>query len=499
MITEETNKCENGLEKFVVIMFFLFIFLIKFAWDGLRSLRWGKLSFYLNVGLWYLVCYLIAHHAFHLRFIESFGDPNIQEIANFFYGLGEKRNFHLILSFSGYFYLVFKGVAFKAKKKKDQAEFDALGLKTPNQERAKVLSVKEQSPKKKEVLFQGAGLTLTEIKSKKENFESIYQLPFVDVVQLKGKDGVFKALLEDEKIKKFQSYEELQDTRLGDYSFVVGAAKKDEIITQNIRSLPHMMISGSTDSGKSNFFHLTLYQILRNNPRTRLYFLDLKNGVEARPYRELPNTKVAKTEEESLLLLKEIHLEMKKRFEFLEKENIEKVHPKTNKLDLIILAIDEASVLFGKRDANSSKKEVIDEARELAEEVAKLGRAASIHMIAATQKVIKETLDTRIQENIAGRMCFRTESAINSRIVLNNDLAFNLPGVKGRGIWKVGINCKEVQVPFLDREELKARLKELKEELSCEDYQNKGVIYFKGQSSTDGKENTEATPKEFKV
>ncbi|WP_207748713.1 hypothetical protein, partial [Clostridioides difficile] len=71
--------------------------------------------------------------------------------------------------------------------------------------------------------------------------------------------------------------------------------------------------------------------------------------------------------------------------------------------------------------------ELVQEARFLTEHIAKLSRAAAIHLILATQKVTKETVDTRIQENVSGRMCFKLNTTEGSVRMLGHGKAADLP------------------------------------------------------------------------
>jgi DNA segregation ATPase FtsK/SpoIIIE-like protein len=130
-------------------------------------------------------------------------------------------------------------------------------------------------------------------------------------------------------------------------------------------------------------------------------------------------------------------------------------------MDRIVVAIDEASVLFTVEKSSRSTRATAEKARDLTDRIAKLGRAAAINIIIATQKVVKETIDTRVQTNINARMVFRVNTVASSMTVLGNKLASELPEIQGRGIWSVGSRDIEVQTPFLDIDEVAERLEVL--------------------------------------
>ena len=153
---------------------------------------------------------------------------------------------------------------------------------------------------------------------------------------------------------------------------------------------------------------------------------------------------------------------MKERFKILEDKGHKQIDPDLHKKDLILVGIDEASVLYGKRRGDKSGNDLMAQARELTDEIAKLGRAASIHLIIATQKVTNESIDTKIQENVGGRVCFRVNTLQGSSTVLGNKKAFELPDVKGRAIWASGNDFTEVQTPFVSEKLIAEEIAQIK-------------------------------------
>jgi DNA segregation ATPase FtsK/SpoIIIE-like protein len=145
-----------------------------------------------------------------------------------------------------------------------------------------------------------------------------------------------------------------------------------------------------------------------------------------------------------------------------------------HKRDLIVVGIDEASVLYGKTSLSKAKSELVAKARDLTDEIAKLARAAGIHLIIATQKAIKESLDTKTLENLTGRMVFKMSTHAGSNTALGNVKAYALPDIKGRGIWAGGNKYIEVQTPYLSEIELDEECKEIAEKMKengLENYQ----------------------------
>ncbi len=148
----------------------------------------------------------------------------------------------------------------------------------------------------------------------------------------------------------------------------------------------------------------------------------------------------------------------------MESEGVKSIDSQRDKKDIIVIAVDEASELYAKGKMNKDRANQIAKARELTEEISKLGRAASVHLILATQKVTTETIDTKIQENLGGRISFRANTLQGSLTVLGNKMAYELPDIKGRAIWANGTEFTEVQTPYLDDETLISEIEELKKE-----------------------------------
>ena len=110
--------------------------------------------------------------------------------------------------------------------------------------------------------------------------------------------------------------------------------------------------------------------------------------------------------------------EMHRRYEILEHSRHKSIDPERDELDLIVVGIDEAAALLG-RGTNET-------ARNCMGELARLARAAGIHLIAATQKHVKEAISTEILDNLTGRMTFRMISTAASNVAMGGNYAHRL-------------------------------------------------------------------------
>ncbi|MBY0315900.1 MAG: hypothetical protein K2Q26_10295 [Bdellovibrionales bacterium] len=306
---------------------------------------------------------------------------------------------------------------------------------------------------KRKVLVQAIGIDIAKFQEKKGALESSFNSIVQDIRISHTSRQVYEIFISDKELPNLVRFDEHSDHLTRPYTFLVGQTM-DKFIVADLCEIHHMLIAGATGGGKSVFFKQCLIGLLRSSEHLQLYLIDLKRGVDVKPFEVLDNVEIAKDEISALSVLQVVVQEMEKRFLFLEEKGFTEINPERDKLDRIVVAIDEASVLFTVEKSSKATKAIAQSARELTDKIAKLGRAAGIHVILATQKVVKETIDTRVQTNINAKMCFRVNTLASSMTVLGNKKAADLPDVKGRGIWSVGSNDLVLQVPRLNNEEL---------------------------------------------
>ena len=134
----------------------------------------------------------------------------------------------------------------------------------------------------------------------------------------------------------------------------------------------------------------------------------------------------------------------------------------------IIVAIDEASEILAIPHRNNPLKNDIIECRNLVNDIAKLGRAAAVNLMIATQKVSKTIIDTSLQENMGGRLAFRMATLANSAQVLGSKDAREIPAIEGRGRYQFGTKSLDIQAPYLPDDVLKKKIQLLIDERSAD-------------------------------
>ena len=178
---------------------------------------------------------------------------------------------------------------------------------------------------------------------------------------------------------------------------------------------PHILIAGSTGSGKSVLLNSFICSILKTKTPTQagLILIDPKK-VELIDYKSIPHTIAHATEinEITMLLNNAVNI-MLKRFDTMQRQHIKKSTEKD-----IYIIIDEYADLI-----TTAKNTV----QPLLFRIAQLGRAANIHLIIATQRPTRDIINGQIKVNIDSRVALRCPTKQDSRNILNCGGAEILP------------------------------------------------------------------------
>lgn len=190
----------------------------------------------------------------------------------------------------------------------------------------------------------------------------------------------------------------------------------------DIARMPHLLVAGSTGTGKTVFLNnLILSLLYRNSPETlRLILIDPKR-VEFSAYKELPHllTPVIFDAQKTINALKWLISEMERRFDVLSGNGSrdiisynEKVIKEDKDLCLpyIVLIIDELADLMAARGREMEAGIV---------RLAQMARAVGIHLVLATQRPSVEVITGLIKANVTSRVTFQVASQIDSRTVLD--------------------------------------------------------------------------------
>ncbi len=233
----------------------------------------------------------------------------------------------------------------------------------------------------------------------------------------------------------------------------------------DLKKLPHLLIAGTTGSGKSVGINAMLVSLLyRNSPDDlKLLMIDPKM-LEFSIYNDIPHLliPVITQAKQAIVALANMVVEMEKRYKLMSKtktKNIENYNTKARKegyapFPYIVVIIDELADLM-----MTSGKDVEFYIARLAQ----MARASGIHLIVATQRPSVDVVTGLIKANLPSRISFKVGQKIDSKVILDTvgaesllgrgDMLFTPPGTSG---------LIRLHAPFITEKEIETIVEFLK-------------------------------------
>jgi S-DNA-T family DNA segregation ATPase FtsK/SpoIIIE len=235
----------------------------------------------------------------------------------------------------------------------------------------------------------------------------------------------------------------------------------------DLKKLPHLLIAGTTGSGKSVGLNSMILSLLyKNSPdNLKLIMIDPKM-LEFSIYNDIPHllTPVITKPTEAINALANMVLEMEKRYAKMadtKTKNIENYNEKARKngyeeFPYIVIIIDELADLM----MTSGKEVELSIAR-----LAQMARASGIHLIVATQRPSVDVVTGLIKANLPSRISYKVGQKVDSKIILDSmgaesllgrgDMLFTPPGMSG---------LVRIHAPWSDEKEIEQVVEFLKEQ-----------------------------------
>jgi DNA segregation ATPase FtsK/SpoIIIE, S-DNA-T family len=252
-------------------------------------------------------------------------------------------------------------------------------------------------------------------------------------------------------------------TNGGPLVFPIGRDVSGEGIFGNIEKLPHILVAGTTGSGKSIFIHSLLIPMLyKNSPdQLKMILIDPKR-VELSIYEGIPHliAPVITEAKKSLAVFRWAVSEMDRRYEVFRKAGARDIrsYTKNNKneaMPFVMIVIDEMADLM-----STFGKDIEGHIVRLAQ----MARATGIHLVLATQRPSVNVVTGLIKANIQARVALQVASQIDSRTIIDSAGAEKLLG-KGDLLFVSNdySKPKRIQSPFVSEEEIREVVKFVKE------------------------------------
>jgi S-DNA-T family DNA segregation ATPase FtsK/SpoIIIE len=222
----------------------------------------------------------------------------------------------------------------------------------------------------------------------------------------------------------FEDYPEAED-----WALPVGLGKdiSGRAVFLNLAEMPHLLVAGTTGSGKSVMLNALLTSLLlTTDPRqVKMVLIDPKR-VEMAPFARIPHliTPVVTDVKKAANALAWAVSEMERRYEVLEKEGVRSLDGYNARADTpmpyVVIVIDELADLM--MTAASKVEDAVIR-------IAQKARAVGIHLVVATQRPSVDVITGMIKANVPSRIAFAVSSQVDSRVILDTPGAEALLGM----------------------------------------------------------------------
>lgn len=210
----------------------------------------------------------------------------------------------------------------------------------------------------------------------------------------------------------------------------------------DVSKVPHALISGTTGAGKSTIQNNIIYHCIQHPDKWAFLGIDVKRVEFSRFKKYEPTVSgIALDIADGLEILRYANDEMMDRYDEMEASSIRNFRDLPNPPKALMIMIDETySFLAPSKGSTDEAKEtdaMQGEASVLCGKIARLGRAAGVHLILATQRPDATVIYGELKQNLGMRIAAGRADTTASRMTLDNDKATTLPGIRGRGYAQV--------------------------------------------------------------
>jgi len=225
---------------------------------------------------------------------------------------------------------------------------------------------------------------------------------------------------------KFKDYIPL---KLPPYKLLIGEGLLKPIVV-DMNKFPHMLIGGSTGTGKSRILLLIITNLIKYNDKVEIYLLQIRKN-DLGVFNNCAQVKMnSKSIIEVLESLKKIDAECERREGLIDNTkgyyNIEDYNCRNYKLKYIYVVIEEFSFLNLSRGDCKEEKQIKAQCLRYIKTIVNVGRSSGVFLITALQKPTSDSLPSDIKDQLCTRIALRITDAPPSIVILGNGNATKL-------------------------------------------------------------------------
>jgi DNA segregation ATPase FtsK/SpoIIIE, S-DNA-T family len=229
--------------------------------------------------------------------------------------------------------------------------------------------------------------------------------------------------------------------------------EKNKVMYHDFEQIPHFALGGATRYGKSNLINGIITSLIKQQPNNaKFHLIDLKGGVELCDYENVKQTvSIAYEPEEALETLKNAYEQMRKKQQLLKAIGKKKVED-AGITERHFVIIDEVGELNPDEAVTREEKQLKQQCQKYMSQIARLGAGLGFRQILATQYGTGDVIPRQCKQNSDAKLCFRVQSGVASRVVLDSEGAEALPQIKGRAIYQTADKRIIIQTPLITPE-----------------------------------------------
>lgn len=307
------------------------------------------------------------------------------------------------------------------------SDIQRIGLKNAVGELPVLVDRRREGETAEVLTFLSHGVPLTQFEDFREKLESALNVSLVDIRQ-----GADNHTVELEAVPASGALPALlrwSDNDLDQRDFVLCLGRGlTGIVTVDLAVVPHILLGGSTGSGKSILLKLLIMEAIQKG--AEVCVADFKGGVDY-PAAWQTRCRFCFDEPALLCLLDELADTLQQRKQLFRDSGCADLREynaaAAQKLPRCVFACDEVAEVLDKTGAAKERREQIGQIETRLATIARQGRAFGLHLILATQRPDANILAGQIRNNIDCRICGRADTVLSQIILDSTDAADRIP------------------------------------------------------------------------